>query len=73
MTSKDSPIIHKFSKDEKIDVRTNHGIAHKQAGYTHGIKKKSSHMRMLLAKEHLKSAKTDQDVIDLMKKQYLNK
>lgn len=70
MTSKDSPIIHKFGKDEKVDVRTNHGISHEQAGYTHGIKKKSSHMRMHYAKEHLKDVKTDQEVIDRMKEQY---
>jgi hypothetical protein len=70
MTSKDSPIIHKFSKDEKVDVRTNHGISHEQAGYTHGIKKKSSHLRMKYAKEHLKDVKTDQEVIDRMKEQY---
>ena len=70
MTSKDSPIIHKFSKEEKVDVRTNHGISHEQAGYTHGIKKKSSHMRMQYAKEHLKDVKTDQEVIDRMKEQY---
>jgi hypothetical protein len=70
MTSKDSPIIHKFSKNEKVDVRTNHGISHEQAGYTHGIKKKSSHLRMKYAKEHLKDVTTDQEVIDRMKEQY---
>jgi ribosomal protein S25 len=70
MTSKDSPIIHKFDKNEKVDVRTNHGISHEQAGYTHGIKKKSSHMRMKYAKEHLKDVTTDQEVIDRMKEQY---
>jgi len=70
MTSKDSPIIHKFDKNEKVDVRTNHGISHEQVGYTHGIKKKSSHMRMKYAKEHLKDVTTDQEVIDRMKEQY---
>jgi ribosomal protein S25 len=70
MTSKDSPIIHKFDKSEKVDVRTNHGIGHQQAGYTHGIKKKSSHMRLKYAKEHLKDVTTDQEVIDRMKEQY---
>lgn len=70
MTSKDSPIIHKFDKNEKVDVRTNHGISHTQAGYTHGIKKKSSHMRMKYAKEHLEDVTTDQEVIDRMKEQY---
>ena len=70
MTSKDSPVIHKFDKNEKVDVRTNHGISHKQAGYTHGIKKKSSYMRMNYAKKHLKDVKTGQEVIDRMKEQY---
>jgi hypothetical protein len=70
MTSKDSPVIHKFSEHEKVDIRTNHGIAHEQAGYTHGIKKKSSHMRLHLAKKHLEDVKTPQEVIDRMKEQY---
>jgi len=70
MTSKDSPVIHKFSQNEKVDVRTNHGISHEHAGYTHGIKKKSSHMRLKLAKEHLQDVTTPQEVIDKMKEQY---
>jgi hypothetical protein len=70
LTSKDTPVITKVDKDEKVTVRTNHGIAHKVAGYTHGIKKKSSHMRMHYAKEHLKDVTTDQEVIDRMKEQY---
>jgi hypothetical protein len=69
LTSKDSPVITKMG-DEKVDVRTNHGIAHKVAGYTHGIKKKSSHIRMNYAKKHLKDVTTDQEVIDRMKEQY---
>jgi hypothetical protein len=70
LTSKDTPVVTKVEKDEKVTVRTNHGIAHKVAGYTHGIKKKSSHMRMHYAKEHLKDVTTDQEVIDRMKEQY---
>ena len=70
LTSKDTPVIIKVVKDEKVTVRTNHGIAHKVAGYIHGIKKKSSHMRMKYAKEHLKDVTSDQEVIDRMKEQY---
>jgi hypothetical protein len=70
LTSKDTPVITKVETDEKVTVRTNHGIVHKVAGYTRGIKKKSSHMRMKLAKEHLKDVTTDQEVIDRMKEQY---
>jgi len=69
LTSKDTPVITKMG-DEKVEVRTNHGITHTVAGYTHGIKKKSSHMRMHYAKEHLKDVETDQDVINRMKEQY---
>jgi len=69
LTSKDTPVVTKMG-DEKVEVRTNHGISHTVAGYTHGIKKKSSHMRMHYAKEHLKDVETDQDVINRMKEQY---
>jgi hypothetical protein len=70
MTSKDAPVIRKIKKDDKVTVRTNHGLIHKKAGYTKGIKKKSSHMRMMLAKKHLQDVKSDKEVIDRMKEQY---
>jgi hypothetical protein len=69
-SSVDVPIIKKLKEDKKVIVRTNHGIYHKDLGYQSGPKKVSSHSRMELAKEHLQDAKTDQDVIDLMKKKY---
>jgi hypothetical protein len=69
-SSVDVPIIKKLKDDKKVIVRTNHGIYHKDLGYQSGPKKVSSHSRMKLAKEHLKDAKTDQDVIELMKKKY---
>ena len=69
-TSIDVPIVKKLKDDRKVVVRTNHGIFHKDVGYQHGIKRKSSVSRMELAKKHLQDAQTDQDVIDLMKKQY---
>jgi hypothetical protein len=69
-TSQDVPIIKKLKRDRKVAVRTNHGVYHKHVGYLHGEKRKSSVARMETAKEHLESAKIDQDVIDLMRKQY---
>jgi len=69
-SSVDVPIIKKLKNDKKVVVRTNHGIYHKDLGYQSGPKKESSDSRMELAKEHLQDAKTDQDVLDLMKKKY---
>lgn len=70
LTSKHSPIIKKLKKEIKVLVRTNHGIYHKNVGYTKGEKKKSSHMRLELAKKHLKDVKTDSEVIDRLKEKY---
>lgn len=69
LTSKDTPVITKMG-DDKVEVRTNHGIVHKKTGYIYGIKKKSSHSRLELAKKHLQDAEKDLDVIDKMKEQY---
>jgi hypothetical protein len=71
-TSIDVPIIKKLKKDKKVVVRTNHGIFHKDVGYLHGEKRKSSVTRMETAKEHLSHVKTDQEVLDTLKKQYHN-
>jgi hypothetical protein len=70
MTAKHSPIIKKLKQDSKLVVRTNHGIYQKGAGYTRGEKRKSSLIRMELAKNHLKNVKKDLDVINVMKKKY---
>jgi len=70
MTSKHSPIIKKLKKEQKVLVRTNHGVYHKKAGYTKGEKKKSSHTRLNLAKKHLENVKTDIEVIDRLKQKY---
>ena len=69
-SSVDVPIIRKLKGDRKVVVRTNHGIYYKHLGYQSGPKEQSSHSRMDLAKNHLQHAKTDQDVLDLMKKKY---
>jgi len=70
MTSKHSPIIKKLKKEKKVLVRTNHGVYHKTVGYTKGEKKKSSHMRLELAKKHLEDVKNDTEVIDRLKQKY---
>lgn len=69
-TSKHTPIITKIKDDTKIVVRTNHGIYHKGAGFTSGEKAKSSHTRYELAKTHLRDAKTEEDVMKILQKQY---
>lgn len=71
-TSNEPPVIKKLKDDKKVVVRTNHGIFHKNVGYTHGLKKKSSHVRMETAKEHLGHVNSDQEVLDILKKQYHN-
>ena len=63
------PIIEKSNK--KIIVRTNHGIHHTGLGYTRGKKKDSSHSRMELAQEKLQSAKNPMDVLNILKKKYV--
>lgn len=68
LTSKHAPIIKKVNKEKKVTVRTNHGIYHEDSGYTRGIKKKSSHMRMDIAKHNLENAESENDILDLMKK-----
>jgi hypothetical protein len=70
LTRKHSPIIKKLKDEKKVIVRTNHGIYHKDAGYTKGEKKESSHKRYELAKKHLGDVKTDQEVIDRLKQKY---
>jgi hypothetical protein len=69
-SSVDTPVIKKLKEGKKVIVRTNHGIYHKHLGYQHGAKEESSRKRLELAKENLQGAKTEQDVIDLMKKKY---
>ena len=69
-SSVDVPVIKKLKGDRKVAVRTNHGIFHKDLGYQNGPKKVSSDSRLELAKKNLKNAKTDQDVLDILKKKY---
>lgn len=70
MTAKHAPIIKKLKDTSKLVVRTNHGIVHKNSGYTKGVKRKSSVSRMELTKKHLEDVKTDIEVIDKLKEKY---
>lgn len=69
MTSKHLPVIKKI-KSDAIEVRTNHGIAYPDTGYTSGVKRDSSISRMQIAKDNLKKVKTADEVLDTMSKQY---
>jgi hypothetical protein len=70
LTSKHTPIIKKLKKESKLVVRTNHGVYQKGAGYTRGVKRKSSLSRMNLANNHLKDVKIDSEVLDRLKQKY---
>ena len=69
MTSKHAPIIKKIDSD-KVVVRTNHGIAHPETGYTSGIKRKSSESRMKIAQEKLNDVSSPHEVLNVLSKQY---
>jgi len=69
VSRKYEPIIEK--SNQKIIVRSNHGIHHTGLGYTRGKRKESSHSRMELAQEKLQSAKNPMDVLNILKKKYV--
>ena len=69
MTSKHLPVIDQIDAKD-IVVRTNHGIEYPETGYTKGPKRDSSLSRMDIAKKNLESAKSPDDVLDIMSKQY---
>lgn len=69
MTSKDVPVIKKLDRDS-ASVRTNHGIEYPKAGYGSGVKRDSSVSRQSIAEDELKNAKSPDDVLDILAKQY---
>jgi hypothetical protein len=69
MTSKHAPIIKKIDS-EKVVVRTNHGIAYTDTGYTSGVRRKSSESRMKIATEKLNNVSGPTEVLDTLSKQY---
>ena len=69
MTSKHLPVIKKIP-DDKVIVRTNHGIEYPDTGYTSGVKRESSISRMNIALDNLKKVKSKSDVLKVLNKQY---
>lgn len=61
-TSEHAPHVQKLNPSE-LHVFTNHGIHHKDAGYTEGVDKKSSHLRLQNAKKALSSCSEPHDMI----------
>jgi len=68
-TSKNTPIITKLDREEKTHTRSNHGISHEDAGYTQGVKRRSSLSRRDLAARNLDEVEDWNEVLDAMAKQ----
>lgn len=69
IAKKYKPVVEKVN--QKVIVRTNHGIHHTGVGYIRGKKKESSHSRMELTQEKLQDAKEPMDVLEILKKKYV--
>lgn len=66
MTSKHTPVI-KQQDPSKMYVRTNHGLAHPEAGYTEGPDYKSSVIRRASAKAFIKGLNSWKDVLPTLR------
>jgi len=69
LTSAHLPVIKKIDRPI-VTVRTNHGIAYPEAGYTSGIKRESSVSRMELAKRALKKVTDANQILPALSKQW---
>lgn len=69
LTSEHLPVVKKIDKP-KVTVRTNHGIAYPETGYTNGIKRKSSISRMETAQDELEKITNPTEILDTLAKQY---
>ena len=69
MTSEHLPVIKKIDKP-KVTVRTNHGIAYPDTGYTDGVKRESSISRMDIAKDELEKLTNPDDILNTLSKQW---
>jgi hypothetical protein len=69
LTSAHLPVIKKIDKPI-VTVRTNHGIAYPEAGYTSGIKRESSVSRMDLDKRALKKVTDANQILPALSKQW---
>jgi hypothetical protein len=69
MTSKHLPVVDRID-DEKVTVRTNHGVEYPDTGYTTGIKRTSSISRMNIASRELRRLTDPEKVLDVLSKEY---
>lgn len=69
LTSAHLPVIKKIDSP-KVTVRSNHGIAYPEAGYTEGMKRKSSVMRMQTAQRELEKVTDPAEILNVLKKKY---
>ena len=69
LTSEHLPVIKKIDKP-KVTVRTNHGIAYPETGYTSGIKRESSLSRMEIAKQQLLKLDNPLDILPTLSGQW---
>jgi hypothetical protein len=68
-TLKHQPIITQYPIENLI-VRTNHGIIHPDAGYTKGIKRKSSVSRLDISNKELSKVNKIDEVLNVLSQQY---
>jgi hypothetical protein len=69
MTSKHLPVVDRID-DEKVTVRTNHGIEYPDTGYTKGVKRDSSLSRKKIAERELSKVTKPDQVLDTLSKEY---
>ena len=69
LTSEHLPVIKKIDKPNVV-VRTNHGIAYPDTGYTSGIKRESSLSRKKIAKKELEKINNPNQILDTMSHQW---
>ena len=69
MTSEHEPVIKKLNRNHN-HVRTNHGYDYKDSGYTSGLNKKSSELRLKYAQDMLSRVKTPNDVLNGLSSYY---
>lgn len=72
ITSRFDPIVKQIDDDQKVVVRTNHGVYNHKAGYTVGRKKESSHTRMNVAQEELEKVQNGSEILDVLKGKHQN-
>jgi hypothetical protein len=69
LTSEHLPVIKKIDKP-KVTVRTNHGIAYPETGYTSGEKRESSVSRMEIATKELEKLTDPAMILDTLSNQW---